>query len=287
MTYIRLLSVACLCSWAMRVVHGRSYLAACLIVKNELEYLPEWIEYHRRMGISKFYVFDHNSSVPVITSIRQYVLTNLVEYFFTDFHWADRRYPNFQIATYDRCLQQFGKLHTFMAFIDSDEFIVVVDKTKRIPDILTDYEQFGGVTMNWMVFGSSGHVATPPGGVLANYFKCFKNGCVKTIVNTKYALKPGGDPHHFLYTGGHFAVSAGNQSLRVDGPFNHHYSTAFNTMYINHYNTRSYEDFIRKAKRGRATSDPHKLNDQYFHDIDRQAKSTCPILEMPAVEWTD
>jgi hypothetical protein len=288
MPFLRLLLVAFLSSWATCVVHGSSYLAACLIVKNELEYLPEWIEYHRRMGISKFYVFDHNSSVPVINSISKYVSTDQVEYFFTDFHWAaGHHYPNFQIATYHRCLQRYGKLHKFMAFIDSDEFIVVVDKTKRIPDILADYEQFGGVVMNWMVFGSSGHIATPPGGVLANYYKCFKNGCVKTIVNTEYTLKPGGNPHQFLYTEGHFAVSAGNKTLRVNGAVNLQLHTAFDTMYINHYNTRSYEDYVRKANRGRVTSDPHKLNDEHFHGINRQAQWTCPILEMPPAEWAD
>jgi hypothetical protein len=87
-----------------------------------------------------------------------------------------------------------------MAFLDVDEFIVVVDKSKKIPDVLWSYEKTGGVSLNWMLFGSSEHAVKPAGGVIANYYKCYKDRHVKAIVNTKYCLGSSGNSHFFVHT---------------------------------------------------------------------------------------
>ena len=41
-----------------------------------------------------------------------------------------------QVALYDRCLKRWGKLHGFMAFIDTDEFIVLRDGTPNLPTLV-------------------------------------------------------------------------------------------------------------------------------------------------------
>ena len=35
------------------------YLAVCAIAKNEGPYFEEWIEWHRRQGVEKFYIYDN------------------------------------------------------------------------------------------------------------------------------------------------------------------------------------------------------------------------------------
>ena len=47
----------------------QAYLAMCLGVKDQNEDLREWIEYHRSIGVGKFYVFDDNSTVPAATAL--------------------------------------------------------------------------------------------------------------------------------------------------------------------------------------------------------------------------
>lgn len=266
----------------------QSYFAMCLIVKDDLDNLPEWVEYHRRMGASKFYIFDHNSSTPLVNGIANYVVSGLVDYILTDFHWTKQR-P--QIGAYNECLKRYGQLHRFIAFTDADEFIVVVDKTKRIPDVLKDYEKYGGVALNWMMFGSSGHVEKPPGGVIANYYKCSKNKHVKVIANTKYTERSSGNPHHFVYTHDHpyffytheyVAVSANRERTPVHGPFQPDLTTAFDIMYINHYNTRSKSEFLNKMARGRgAMQVANTYSVAQFEAVDRSCNETCPILQMP------
>ena len=50
-----------------------------------------------------------------------------------------------QFWVYNRCISRYGHKHRFMAFIDTDEFLVLQDhRYKRLPDFLRNYEPFGG-----------------------------------------------------------------------------------------------------------------------------------------------
>jgi hypothetical protein len=262
-----------------------SYFAMCLIIRDAGEDLPEWIEYHHRMGASKFYIFDHNSTVPVINYIRDYVLSGLVDLQFTDFrNIKDARPP--QIVTYDKCVHDYGSRHRFMGFIDSDEFIVVVDKNRTIPDVLKRYEKYGGLALNWMLFGSSGHTEKPPGGVIANYYRCRRNKHLKHIGNTQYVAGSSGNPHYLKYKPNYYAVSS--NGTRSTGIWNTELRTAFDTIYINHYNTKSKAEFLAKIARGRGAMrntpearSKHFYKVDYLSNLDNATTDVCPVLEMP------
>lgn len=73
-----------------------------------------------------------------------------------------------------------------------------------ISTFLQQYEQYGGLAVNWVIFGSSGHTVRPRGGVLVNYHTCLplsheQNTHVKVIANTKYLMTVGDDPHRVYY----------------------------------------------------------------------------------------
>lgn len=73
-----------------------------------------------------------------------------------------------------------------------------------ITTFLQQYEQYGGLAVNWVIFGSSGHTVRPRGGVLVNYRACLplsheQNTHVKVIANTKYLMTVGDDPHRVYY----------------------------------------------------------------------------------------
>ena len=48
-------------------------LALCLIVKDEGEYLLEWVEHYLSLGASRVYVFDQGSHPPLIPTIADLV----------------------------------------------------------------------------------------------------------------------------------------------------------------------------------------------------------------------
>jgi hypothetical protein len=128
--------------------------------------------------------------------------------------------------------------------------------------------------LNWIMFGSSGHVKRPRGGV-ANYIKCSKspdfeiNKHIKSIVNTDHVQGQTGAPHHFLYHEGHFAVNTDFQ--RVDGPFNQ--PPTWTGWHINHYVTKSKEEYELKMKRG--SGDGGARSSDFFESIDESTQDVC------------
>lgn len=268
-----------------------SYLALCCVAKDEPD-IREWVEYHHAMGVGKFYIFDNNSSTPLLYAIQDYVASGLIEYsIFTHLSFPDmlKEHHTGQLYIFDKCIQEFSHRHAFMGFLDSDEFIVVVNKSKSIPQVLKSFEDYGALTLNWMMFGTSGHVKRPKGGVLANYNKCYSTYTIKAIVNTNYTLGANkGNPHQFVYrdskkavdTNLHIVSTPHNPHGFVDPPMN---SSLFKVIYINHYNTKSEEDFQSKVRRGRFNLRIHPVN--YTGQIDALCVHTCPYLEIPKVPF--
>lgn len=253
-----------------------SYFAMCTIAKNE-ENLAEWIEYHKRLGCGKFYLFDDNSSVPLISSIQHYVASGLVDYHFGDYSYYYRP----QMRVYDLCMSNYRHRHKFIGFLDADEFIVVVNKTLKIPEVLKQFESYGGVAVQWRQFGSSGHLKKPEGGVLRNFNKCGPNAHIKTIANTLYGKQSGPSVHEYTYLDKQRYTVLTNHS-RILGPFNFG-TPQYDVMYLNHYNVKSWEEFQRKVVKGKAMRNKPIADPKGFFDaIDRDSREDCGYLEMPS-----
>lgn len=57
-----------------------AYVAMCLIVKDQPRDVVEWVHHHQRIGVGKFYVFDHNSSVPLVKELHPLIEAGAVRY---------------------------------------------------------------------------------------------------------------------------------------------------------------------------------------------------------------
>ena len=90
-------------------------------------------------------------------------------------------------------------------------------------------------------------------------------------------------PHVFKYAQDHYAVTPNGKPIYV--ALNKNLDSAYNRMYINHYHTKSYEEFMNKMKRGNGAlynPDPkHVFSDIYFEKINNKSKDLCPTLVMP------
>ncbi|WIA22986.1 hypothetical protein OEZ86_009904 [Tetradesmus obliquus] len=100
------------------------YLAICAVVKDQNRDLRYWIEYHRWLGVGKFYIMDNNSSMPAMMVLWDYISSGLVDYQY--FVGRPRTRPIFtetnQYKAYQGCLLQHFRQHRWLAFIDIDEF---------------------------------------------------------------------------------------------------------------------------------------------------------------------
>lgn len=184
------------------------YVAICALARDELD-LREWVEYHYRVGVSKIYFHDEVSTPRLRKQMQTYIDHGFVDYRVINFYWNDIKHflsaflhsinsENELGIIFNNCLREHGSKHRWMAFIDVDEFLVIT-KNRTLPEVLRAYEEYGGLVVSWNLFGSSGHISRPKGGVAANYRKCAASHVIKTIAQPRYAKHIGVNPHYFVY----------------------------------------------------------------------------------------
>ena len=130
----------------------RTKVAVCAIVRNENRYLREWIEWHKSLGVEKFFIYDNghgNDENPrdVIGDDPHVVI----------FDWRDRD-GNTQCEAYDECYREHGSEFAWMGFIDIDEF---VRSEMPMPDLL-DMLQADVVAFSWRMMTDNGLVHYDP-----------------------------------------------------------------------------------------------------------------------------
>ena len=126
----------------------RTKVAVCAIVRNENRYLREWIEWHKGLGVEKFFIYDNghgNDEKPrdVIGDDPQVVIMD----------WRDRD-GNTQCEAYDECYREHGSEFDWMGFIDIDEF---VQSEMPLPDVLNTIEA-DVVAFSWRMMTDNGLV---------------------------------------------------------------------------------------------------------------------------------
>ena len=72
-----------------------------------------------------------------------------------------------QIPTFADCVRKHGDDARWLAFIDVDEFLF--SPRGPLPSVLKGYEQYAGIVIPWLLFGSSNHTDSPRGLVIENY----------------------------------------------------------------------------------------------------------------------
>jgi len=242
-----------------KVAQPRYYLAVCAIAKNEGAYFQEWIEWHKSVGVEKFYIYDNESSDDTKEILAPYVESGIVEYVFLP---GKKR----QLAAYDDCLGKHRSDARWIAVIDLDEFIVPL-KDKTVTEFLKRFEEFPAVEINWLIYGSGGARKKEAGGVMERFRHHsapahVSNRHVKTIVDPRRV---------FCFTGCHEAArisgyAADSRGRAVKKNFRDR-EPQQDVIRINHYAVKSYEEFLEKRARGRART--LKLRElDYFEKYD-------------------
>ena len=246
-----------------RLKHDRMqpeyYLAVCAIAKNEGPYFVEWIEWHRRQGVEKFYIYDNESTDGTKELLEPFVRSGLVEYRY----WPGRQR---QLPAYDDCLERHRLSARWIAFIDLDEFIVPV-KDGSIPEFLRRFEGVPVVEINWLIYGSGGGRTKTSGTVMQRFKRHsvpshYLNRHVKSIVDPRRVYGMIGC-HEAARISGHAADSHGE---RIRKNFRDR-EPQQDVIRINHYAVKSYEEFLGKQARGRARRDGIRTL-EYFNQYD-------------------
>jgi hypothetical protein len=205
-------------------------------VKDEDEYLDEWIAYHLAIGFEHVVIYDNESARPLRNRWGKFVTVK-----------PERR--QFEGSAADNChndtVRNFAA--DWIARIDVDEFIVL-KQPGDINSLLAPYKDFGGLGLNWRIFGTSGHTAKPAGLVRNNYVWRMPDNCgwvlnggsfqLKTIIRREFCLQV----HH-----PHFCKSS-RQLVNEDFvPYPDAWTDSTRSRaVIHHYVTKSVEEWNKK-----------------------------------------
>jgi hypothetical protein len=230
-----------------------AYLAASTIYRDDAEYLPEWIEFHRLVGVERFFLYDNGSTDDHREVLAAYVKEGIV----TVHDWPkpflrQSGRPRAIVTAFEHCVGVHAPDARWIAFLDVDEF-EFSPTGAQLPELLREYEQFPGVVVNRAEFGPSGHETKPPGLVIESYLqrrpvRPDDETSHKSIVDPRRVQRCLG-AHSFVYRDG---LPVDEDKRPVDTlRYTTRKPVAWERLRAHHYWSRSEEERRRKAEQWR------------------------------------
>jgi hypothetical protein len=239
---------------------SRHGIAIVSCIKNEEDYVAEWVRFHRAVGIRHFYLYDDGS-----TDRTRAIIEGLNGGDITLMPWMNRIVDmstngmlNSQTIAFAHAITNYGGDYRWMAFIDADEFLL--PKTGRtVEEALAGAGGFPNISLPWHMFGTSGHKTKPAGPLLKNFtrrgakpisdrknisnFKCIVDPCEVSEVSV-----------HLFGTRSFGEMTANDRGIRAtlkERKLPGFYSAQF--LQLNHYYSKSEEQLKAKLDRGPAS----------------------------------
>lgn len=211
-------------------------VAICLLIKDENEYLDEWLNHHRKLGITQFYIYDNHSAIPIqkTLSLRDCEVKL----------WDDQG-VNTQVAAYNDCCRNHPD-DDFILFIDTDEFLMINCNFKTVEQVIRylkhDYGEFSALGIYWRIYGKTKPYFKTRRPV-EDYTQYLEYTHIKTVADPKL-IKRFNNPHYAIVMGNYISETG----KPITGPFSNFHSSKL--IWIKHLFTRSLREFEEKIKRG-------------------------------------
>jgi hypothetical protein len=230
------------------------------VIKNEQEYLDEWIRYHLDLGIDHIFIFEdldsdshkeitdkYSNKVTldsVSTILNREDKKKAIELKQTKKSSVHRLYLKRGLLYMQK---EYSNLYTWCFTIDNDEFITFENENSNIRDILNIYNEYDAFILSWKCYGANGIINKPnysDKGVVETYLtetSCNdieKEGCsCKTCYNL---LKYNAD----FFNNSHYPNDNCNWCNSVN--IKDSKKQIFKNIYLRHYITKSLEEYVWK-----------------------------------------
>jgi len=241
--------------------------AVCAILKNEGRYLREFISHHVALGFRHLYLFDNESTDETGDILKQAAEYGIV----TTQRIESRPDQIMQLIAYEIGLKLCQE--DYIIFIDGDELLNL--KIHDNIDHFLNEHTSDAIGINWRIFGDGGATHYEPGLMSDRFrlaaFESFEpNYLVKTIARTS-AIRVPWIHTHYLVEGATFTNTAGQPLKQAPEGFQEFAN--FDIAQVNHYFSKTFEEWELKRNRGRAgvaPNDPsHVRPDSHWHAHNR------------------
>lgn len=233
--------------------------AICAIIKDEHRYLKEWVDWHLNVGFDAIHLFEDKGSKSHEEICKKYSNVYI------------RRYENDeevqellaangsssrQLILYSWFGDTYKEQYDWVAFIDLDEFITF-NESYSLDKLCEEFSSYPCVLLNWRFMGASGHIKRPNCGVVEAY----------TQEESPMSMERG----HMYKSFCNLRLWNGfTKSLHLAKGYvntNHVVSTSewcYDKAWINHYFTKSWEDWCDRIFKRGDTQKAHRLLSDFF-----------------------
>ena len=252
-------------------------MTSCILVliKNEHEYLKEFIEYHLNIGINHIIVIediDSKSHESITNEYDNVTLLNALDLYETQ---EEKEHILYKKSRYFVMQQSYLKNglkyvknhynYDWCFIIDIDEYITI--ENDNVNNILELYKDYDAIVLQWKNFGNNNLIYKPDytkKGIIETYTKeCkFQRGddtCWYQKVKTVYNMNNFNDD---LFGGDHLPKPKSNWCRT-----NYTQDTKnliYDKIYLKHYITKSWEEYIYKITIRGMFYKNHRKYDSFF-----------------------
>ena len=239
--------------------------AICCQIKDERRYVKEFVDYHLSIGFDDIYFYEDYGSV----SHKDIFIDNPHVHIYTI---EDIGIPNFsstqtQKSLYNNLLKNFKdtNYYDWIAFIDVDEFITF-EEGYNLEKLVNEYKDYAGIWLAWKMYNANGHIKRPEGNVMDAY---------KNPINEKpYQIVDGGNGAKCMWNKkslvniskakNWWTIHCIGDGCDIDYNTNMYLPKIYKKAWINHYFTKSWEDYCdRILNRGNMNNSIRSF-DQFF-----------------------
>lgn len=224
------------------------YSSVCLLIRDENKYLKEWLDWYMKNGFDHIYIYDNGVNETVTD-----VITDDISEKITVIPWHGE-FQNVQEDAYNHFLENYGAETRWVTFLDSDEFINFSEGVS-VNDYLQQNELYTNIVISFVEYNANGQETYEDAPVRERFTEeVDAYGCQIYFKNFV-------QPH------------------RIDSMFRHYprFSMLGNyvknppkeEVVIEHYYTKSWEEWQQKISRG--SSDPvmvKSLNEFFIYNPD-------------------
>ena len=256
-------------------------IAAIVCCRQEENYILEFLDYYKNLGITKMFILDNNDSdydKPLKPIIQKYIDSEFVKY--CDYLDVDYIQKN----CYNDIYFKYKAEYDYWLIIDTDEFIHLNNKYNTLNDFLNNpkFNEADVIQFPWIFMISENleyNYKPEPvrsrfniKGIRYNKDK-FESSCIKSLfktsdnierVNLHYPVYKDNTNILCIYSNGHKNENC-NELIYQGDPID----LLFISNYIEHYAYKSADEYIQKIIRGRA----NRRDKTNFEEIDATRKA--------------
>jgi glycosyltransferase involved in cell wall biosynthesis len=238
-------------------------------MKNEEPYVLEWVAFHRLIGFDRIVIYENDSTDGTAGLLEALSERGIIDEYIP---WHSIN-ASPQISAYQNAVVKCTT--DWLMFLDADEFLNIRSRVSVTAFLECIAPETSCVGVNWRMFGSGGHKQYQEGLVLERFVRASAQSFSGNL-HVKSFFRPSLMKSVHIHAP---EMAEGAALLASGAPLEmprRGIATVsdFSIAQVNHYFTKSYEEYLIKRKRGNANrrnEDPTKFKgytDDMFHATD-------------------